>query len=58
MDFGGCTFSVRNDNERVDFEICELTVDVNSVQSCYEVNENVVDTFGNLFQQCTRNLVI
>ena len=58
VDFGGCTFSVRYDNKRVDFEICELAVDVNGVQSCYEVNENIVDTFGDLFQQCARNLLV
>lgn len=50
VDFGGCTFSVGNDDKGVDFEVCELAVDVDSVESRYEVNENVVDTFGDFFQ--------
>ncbi len=58
MDFSGCAFSVRNDDERVDFEVCELAIDVDSVQSCDKVNENVVDTFGNFLQQGACNFLV
>lgn len=56
--FGRRAFSVRYDDERVDFEVCELAVDVDSVQSCDKVNENIVDTFWNFFQQRACDLFV
>lgn len=58
MDLGGCAFSVGDDDKRVDFEICELAVDVDSVQSCDKVNENIMDTFGDFLQQRACNLIV
>jgi hypothetical protein len=53
-----CSCGVGDDDQRVDFEVCELAVDVNSVQSCDEVNKDIVDTLGNLLQErCSKFLV-
>lgn len=58
MHFGRRAFGVGNDDKRVDFEIRELAVDVDSVQSCYKIDEDVVDTFGHFFKQYGRNLIV
>ena len=50
MHFGGRAFGVGNDDKGVDFEIRELAVDVDSVQSCYKIDEDVVDAFGHFFK--------
>ena len=49
---------VGNDDQRIDLEICELAVDVNSIQSCDEVNEDIVDTLRNLLQESCGKLFV
>lgn len=49
---------VRNDNERVDLEVCELAVNVDGVETGDEVNENVVDTLWHLLQKGSSNLLV
>ena len=39
---------VGNDNEGVDLEVGELTVNVDSVETGYEVDEDVVNTLGDV----------
>jgi len=42
---------VRNNNERVNLKVCELAINIDGVESCNEVDQNVVYTLGDLFQQ-------
>lgn len=50
--------SVGDDDERVDLEVGELAVDVDSIQAGNEVDEDVVDTLRNLLQKSGGNLVV
>jgi hypothetical protein len=54
----GCSFGVGNDDEGVYFEVCELTVDVDSVQSRDEVNEDIMNALWNLLQESCGKLFV
>ena len=43
--------SVGDDDQRVDLEVGKLAVDVDSIESCDEIYQNVVDALGNLLQE-------
>lgn len=58
MDFGRGGVSVRNDDERVDLEIGELAVDVDSVQARDEVDQDIVDALWDLLEQSRGQLGI
>lgn len=49
---------VGDDDERVDLEVGELAVDVDGVQPGDEVDEDVVDTLGDLLQESGGNLLV
>lgn len=50
--------SVRDDDERIDLEVSELAVDVDSVEAGDEVNEDIVNTLRDLLQESSGNLVV
>jgi hypothetical protein len=50
--FGGGFISVRDDDQGVDLEIGELAVNVDGVQAGDEIDEDIVNTFGDLFEEC------
>lgn len=49
---------VGNDNQWVNLQVCELAIDVNSVQAGYEVYQDIVNALGNLFEKGSSNLVV
>jgi hypothetical protein len=49
---------VGDDNERVDLEVSELAVNVDGVQPRDEVNEDIVNTLGNLLQEGGGDLLV
>ena len=49
---------VGDDDERVDFEISELAVDVNGVEARDEVDEDVVHALGDLFEEARGDLLV
>jgi hypothetical protein len=51
VDLRGCPCGIGDDDKRVDFEICKLAVDVDSIQSCDEINEDIVDTLRDFLQE-------
>lgn len=51
VNFGGGTLGVGDDNQGVDLEVGELGVHVDSVETRDEVDEDVVDTLGDLVQE-------
>lgn len=55
---GGGGILVRDDNEGVDLEVGELAVNVDGVQAADEVDQDVVDTLGNLLQQGRGDLLV
>ncbi|WDK10560.1 hypothetical protein CGRA01v4_01839 [Colletotrichum graminicola] len=55
---GGGGILIGDDNEGVDLEVGELTLDVDGVQPADEVNQNIVDTLGDLLQQSRGDLVV
>jgi hypothetical protein len=58
VDIGRCDLLVRDDDERVDLEVGELAVDVDGVQAGDEVNEDVVDTSGDLAEKALGDLLV
>ena len=51
MNFSRGLILVGDDDQGVDFKVGELAVDVDSVQSGDEINEDVVNALGNLLEQ-------
>jgi len=58
VDFCAGGGGVGNDDERVDFQVGELAVDVDSVQARDEVDENVVYALGDLLEKCGSDLIV
>jgi hypothetical protein len=58
VDIGRGDLLVGDDDERVDLEVSELAVDVDSVQAGDEVNENVVYTGGDLAEEALGDLLV
>ena len=58
MDLSRGGISVGNDNQGIDLEICELGVNVDSVESRDEVNEDVVYTLGNFLEESGGDLIV
>ena len=54
----GCLILVGDDNKGVDLEVGELAVDIDSVQALDEVDEDVVDTRGNLLEEGSSELLV
>lgn len=55
---GGSLSLVGDDNQRVDLEVGKLAVDVDSVQAGDEVNQDIVNTLGDLLEQSGSNFLI
>jgi hypothetical protein len=51
VDLRRCSRGIRDDDKRVDFEVCKLAVDINSIQSCDEVDEDIVDALRDFLQE-------
>lgn len=49
---------VGNHNQGVDLEVCELAVNVHSVQSADKINQDIVDAFRNLLEEGFGNFLI
>ena len=58
VDVGGGDVLVGNDDERVDLEVSELTVDVDGVKTGNEVNKDVVNTGGHLAEKALGDLLV
>lgn len=58
MNLGGGGISVGDDNQGVDLEVGELAVNVDGVQARDEVNQDIVNTGGDLAQQGRGNLLV
>jgi hypothetical protein len=58
VDFGGGLLGVGDNNQGVDLEVGELTVDVDGVKTGDEVYQDVVDTLGNLGKEGLCNVLI
>lgn len=58
MHRGGGGIGVGDDNEGVDLEVGEVAVNVDGVEAADEVDEDVVDTLGDLAQQSRGNLLV
>lgn len=58
MDLGGGGLGVGDDHERVDFEVGELAVDVDGVETGDEIDEDIVNALGHVLQQRRGNLVV
>jgi hypothetical protein len=58
VDLGGGGVSVGDNNQRVDLEVGELAVNVDGVQARDEVNQDIVNTLGDLAQQGRGNLLV
>lgn len=58
VDVRGGGIGVGNDHKRVDLEVGELAVDVDSVETGDEVDQDVVKTGRNLLEQRRGNLVV
>jgi hypothetical protein len=58
VDSGGGLVLIGNDNERVDLEISELTVNVDGIETGDEVNKDVVNALGNLLEKSSSNLLV
>lgn len=54
----GGTLSVGDDHQGVDFEVGELGVHVDSIETGDEVNQDIVDTLGHLVEQGLGNLLV
>jgi hypothetical protein len=50
--------SVGDDDQRVDLEVGKLAVDVDSIQSRDEVNQDIVDTLRDLLQESCSKLLV
>jgi hypothetical protein len=57
-DISGGGIGVGDDNQGVDLEVGELAVDVDGVQADNEVDQDVVETLGNLAQEARGNLLV
>jgi hypothetical protein len=51
VDLRRCSRGIRDDDKRIDFEVCKLAVDINSIQSCDEVDEDIVDALRDFLQE-------
>lgn len=58
MNIGRCAAGVGDDDQGVDLEVCELAVDVDSVESGDEVDKDIVDALGDLLQESGSNLIV
>jgi hypothetical protein len=58
VNIGGGGVSVRDDDQGVDLEVGELAVNVDSVQASDEVDEDIVNTLGDLAQQASGDLLV
>lgn len=58
VDIGGGGISVGDDDQGVDLEVGELAVDVDGVETGDEVNQDIVDTLGDLAQQTGSDLLV
>ena len=54
----GGTLSVGDDHQGVDFKVGELAVDVDSIETGDEVNQNIVDTLRHLVEQGLGDLLV
>jgi hypothetical protein len=55
---GGGLVLVGDDDERVDLEVGELAVDIDGVEAANEVDQDIVNTLGNLLQEDGGELLI
>lgn len=58
VDFGRGLVGVGDDNEGVDLEVCELAVDVDRVEAHDEVDEDIVNTLGDLLEEGGSELLV
>ena len=58
VDFGGGDVGVGDDDQRVDFEVGKLAVDVDGVEAGDEVDEDIVDSLGDFFQETGGDFVV
>ena len=58
MHFSGGFIGVGDDDQGVDLEIGKLAVNVDGVQAGDEIDEDIVDTFRDLFEECRGELFV
>ena len=58
VNLGGGGISVGDDDQRVDFKVGELAVDVDSIETGDEVNQHIVDALGDVLQQSGGDLFV
>jgi hypothetical protein len=58
VNLGGGSVGVRDDNQRVDLKVSELAVNVDGVEARDEVNQDIVNTLGDLAQQGCGDLLV
>lgn len=58
VDISGGSVSVGDDDEGVDFEVCELAVDVDGVETGDEVHQDVMDALWDVLEQRRRDLLV